>query len=263
MGRKWSIYSLVREKKKMTFFKPNIPIPLNYEKTPTDDGSFTLKSLNFNENCHSTSGANEETIYNYILGTGVNNLTLPLTNIFEVGFGLGVGAILSFMEAKKQKKKINFFSMEIDENLIHWFKNSVSDELNELFPFNNLVKANDLFYSATGELGELVIFVGDAFKNKIAIQNEINQRSKINKIYQDAFSPKRNPDLWTIEWFEFLKSISAGDVLLSTYSASHGFRKNLKQLGFFVYNKKGFAQKRSMTIASLSKIFREDLDLWP
>ena len=246
----------------MNFFKPNIPIPPNYEKTPTDDGSFTLKSLNFDENCHSTGGATEETIYNYIVGTGVNNLTLPQTNIFEVGFGLGIGAILSFIEAKKQKKKLNFFSMEIDENLIHWFKNSVNDELNELFPFERLEKKNDLYYSVAGELGELVIFIGDAFKNKTAIEGEVNQRCKINKIYQDAFSPKRNPDLWKVEWFEFLKSISSQDVLLSTYSASHGFRKNLKELGFFVYNKKGFAQKRSMTIASLSEITEGKLELW-
>ena len=37
-----------------------------------------------------------------------------------------------------------------------------------------------------------------------------------------------------------------------------GLEKNLKELGFFVYNKKGFAQKRSMTIASLSEINGEN-----
>ena len=187
----------------MKFFKPNIPIPPNYEKTPTDDGSFTLKSLNFDENCHSTSGALEETIYNYIIGTGVNNLTLPQTNILKVSFGLGVKAIPSFMEAKKQKKRINFFSMEIDENLIHWFKNSVSDELNEIFPFECLEKKNDLYYSVAGELGELVIFVGDAYKNKTAIKGEVAQRCKINKIYQDAFSPKRNPTFGRLNGLSF------------------------------------------------------------
>ena len=119
----------------MNFFRPNFPIPPNYEKAPTDDGSFTFKSLNFDENCHSTSGAVEETIFNYINSTKVNNLRLLETNIFEVGFGLGLGAILSFTEAKKQNKKITFYSIEIDEKLVLWFKENTSDEVNKIFSY--------------------------------------------------------------------------------------------------------------------------------
>jgi len=243
----------------MNFFKENFPIPPNYEKTPTDDGSFTFKSLNFDENCHSTGGAIEETIYNYIESTDVNNLSLELTNIFEVGLGLGVGPILSFIEAKKQNKKIHFYSMEIDENLIHWFKKNTSEEINKIFPFNELKKVHELFYHVSSCLGELTIFIGNAFKNRELLKPHL---SPVNKIFQDAFSPKRNPDLWTKEWFEFLKSISDKDVVLSTYSASHGFRKILRELDFLVYNKKGFAQKRSMTVASLAPLESEELSLW-
>ena len=210
----------------MNFFRPNFPIPPNYEKTPTDDGSFTFKSLNFNENCHSTGGAIEETIFNYIKSTQVNNLCLPITNIFEVGFGLGVGAILSFLEAKKQNKKITFYSIEIDEELLVWFKENTSDELNKIFPFNELYKNSECTYRVSSELGDLIIFIGDAFKNRDSLITHIKP---IDKIFQDAFSPKRNPDLWTKEWFEFLKTIASPNVILSTYSASHGFRKNNKR----------------------------------
>ena len=243
----------------MNFFKLNFPIPPNYEKTPTEDGSFTFKSLNYEENCHSTGGAVKETIYNYIISTGVNKLTLENTKIFEVGFGLGIGAILSFKEAQRQNKKITFYSMEIDEELILWFKKNTSEEVNKVFPFNQLKKSSDIHYIAKSELGKLVIFVGDAFKNRNQLKTLIQP---VDKIFQDAFSPKRNPDLWTPEWFEFLKHISSKGVVLSTYSASHGFRKTISELGFYVYNKKGFAQKRSMTIASLRRIHDPKLSLW-
>ena len=243
----------------MNFFRPNFPIPPNYEKTPTEDGSFTFKSLNFDENCHSTGGAVEETVFNYINTTQVNNLSLPITNIFEVGFGLGIGAILSFIEAKKQKKKITFYSIEIDEKLVLWFKENTSDEVNKIFPFKDLKKVNPLFYKVSSELGELIIFIGDAFKNRESLMTHIKP---VDKVFQDAFSPKRNPDLWTKQWFEFLKKISSPKVILSTYSASHGFRKTIRNLGFYVYNKKGFAQKRSMTVASLSELNDENLAPW-
>ena len=244
----------------MSFFKNNFTIPENYKKTPTEDGSFTFKSLNFDENCHSTSGAIQETIYNYIEATKVNSLRLPITNIFEVGFGLGIGAILSFQEAKKQNKKLNFYSIEIDEKLVIWFKENTSEEINKVFPFNELKKTSDgSSYRANSSLGELVIFIGDAFENKERLVPHIRP---IDKIFQDAFSPKRNPSLWAKEWFKFLKKISSAGVILSTYSASHSFRETISELGFYVYKKQGFAQKRSMTVASLELLSDKNLELW-
>ena len=162
-------------------------------------------------------------------------------------------------KAKKQHKKITFYSIEIDEKLITWFKNNTSNEVNKIFPFHSLKKINELYYHANSELGELIIFNGDAFKG---MESMLPIIKPIDKIFQDAFSPKRNPDLCTKKWFEFLKSIASKKVIMSTYSASHGFRKVISELGFFVYNTKGFAQKRSMTIASLEPIKNEKLTLW-
>ena len=236
----------------MNFFKSNPTIPKHHQLMPTDDGSFTFKSLNYQENCHSTNGAIEETIYNYIDSCQVNKLDLPETHIFETGLGLGLGPMLSFLQAKIQNKKIHFYSCEIQEDLIVWLKQNSSSKINEVFPFSKLEKVHDKYYYAEGKHGSLTVFCGDVLENKNLIKSKTS--NNIHKIFQDAFSPKTNPELWTLDWFKFLRELSSNDCMLTTYSASHGFRKNLQAAGFFVYNKKGFGQKRSMTVASTNAL---------
>jgi tRNA U34 5-methylaminomethyl-2-thiouridine-forming methyltransferase MnmC len=72
-------------------------------------------------------------------------------------------------------------------------------------------------------------------------------------IFQDAFSPKKNPTLWSVEWFSFLKSASRQNVQLSTYSSSISIRKSLLAAGWSIENARGFALKRTMTKANLMK----------
>ncbi len=235
------------------FFSLDCETPPNHQKTPTDDGSFTLESELFAENCHSTAGAYEETLFNYIEGTEIKNkLSNEKINIFEVGFGVGIGALATFSELKHYSGKLNFYSTELDENLVHWFKKSLSAEAQEIFPFHQL---REYVYpsglkSFVAEAGnrKLEIFIGDLSKTHPQIQEMMND---IHAIYQDPFSPKKNPDLWTEKWFRFLKTISHPEVILSTYSASHSIQKNLISSGWQVISAPGFAHKRSSTRATL------------
>lgn len=233
-------------------FSLDCDVPPGHQKTPTEDGTFTLENLTFQENCHSTAGAYQETLFNYIQGTEIQKkLHLPEINIFEVGFGLGFGPIATFEKLAHYPGKINFYSSEIDENLINWFRDSSSEEINQTFPYRHLKLAKDCevpTYQATSKNRELRIFIGDL--DKIKGRLKLNN---IHAIYQDPFSPKKNPTLWTQEWFSFLKSISSPEVVLSTYSASHSVHEHLKASGWFVYRAPGFAHKRSSTRATLSE----------
>ena len=67
----------------------------------------------------------------------------PSTSIFEVGFGLGIGALEAFIAANENETHLSFYSMEIDEELVLWFINNVSDEMNHLFLPSNEKKEND------------------------------------------------------------------------------------------------------------------------
>jgi tRNA U34 5-methylaminomethyl-2-thiouridine-forming methyltransferase MnmC len=237
------------------FFSLDCGSPPGHKKTPTNDGTFTLESERFTENCHSTAGAYEETLFNYINGTELKNkLSLPSLNVFEVGFGLGIGPLATFQELNNYPGELNYYSSELDENLIHWFKSSVSDHAISLFPFDQLMPftyRNGLkSFKAKNGNRTLEIFIGDLTKIDKDIENILGN---IHAIYQDPFSPKKNPELWSQSWFETLKKISHPEVILSTYSASHSVHDNLSRSGWHVTRAPGFAHKRSSTRATLKE----------
>lgn len=68
----------------------------------------------------------------------------------------------------------------------------------------------------------------------------------IDIIYQDAFSLKKNPLLWTREFFASLKDISSSNVILTTYTKTPQVREALNDNGFFLYEYKGENVRKSM-----------------
>lgn len=200
----------------------------------TQDGSQTLFSEKFGEACHSTTGAKSETLLHYIHGCEIlEKAKLPKLSILEVGFGLGVGLITTWEMTKDLPAEVHFLSLEIDPALVEWFHQEY--------------KEHPLFQDPKFKFQ---ILVGDARVTlpKYAEEN----RPSWNAIYQDAFSPKRNPVLWTKEWFTLLKENSAEDVVLSTYSASSSIRKSLVEAGWKLSAGEKFGPKRTSTRARLS-----------
>lgn len=239
----------------MKEFKGNLG---SYRIIETEDNTQTIWSEYFDENCHNTSGARAETIYNYIEGCHLKEqfTSKDSLNIFDVGFGPGLGLLYlnEFMESEKNKF-INYYSIEIDEVLVVWalennFKTAsykkviINDDLSYYF-----FKLNNI--TAT-------ILIGDGRKTfKMAHQLSLIQN--LDAIFQDPFSPKKNPSLWTVEWFLDLKKASAPDVYMSTYSSSVSIRKSMLEAGFIISNHKGFGKKRTMTKARLIGTIDSDL----
>ena len=223
----------------------NLKLPPGHKQVATEDGSWTLFSEAFQEACHSTAGAKSETILHYINGCKVPDkiqMFDPLV-ILEVGFGLGIGFLTTYEMLPKDKKWI-FVSMELDRGLLEWFKETQSQ--------HELLKAlvwEENILSCKNEHVELIIIQGDA---RVELQKFLQKRELIwHAVYQDAFSPKKNPRLWTREWFDLLKAYSHPEVTLSTYSASNSIRKSLHETGWCVHKGEKFGPKRTSTRASL------------
>jgi chorismate dehydratase len=218
-------------------------LPAGHSLVPTEDGSFTLFSEAFGEACHSTTGAKTETILHYIEGCKVLEkiiLYSPLT-ILEVGFGLGVG-FLTTLEKMPLNRRWHFISVELDKNLLDWFKEN-HPKLNLVWKDNLLTTENDNF--------KLTVIQGDA---RVELPKFLTLHPEtFHAIYQDAFSPKRNPILWTKEWFSLLKKNSHSEVILSTYSASASIRKSLHETGWGVQKGEKFGPKRTSTRAVLNR----------
>ena len=95
----------------------------DYRWEETDDGSLTLFSEFFNENCHSTSGAREETLYNYIQGCNIDHFIKENSSlhIFELGLGTGLGLKTTldhlYKSAPSTQIEFLFTGSEIDKEL--------------------------------------------------------------------------------------------------------------------------------------------------
>ncbi|MFZ4714694.1 MAG: tRNA (5-methylaminomethyl-2-thiouridine)(34)-methyltransferase MnmD [Bacteriovoracaceae bacterium] len=230
--------------------------PKNYDWLATEDGSYSLFSKAFEEGCHSTSGAKLETITHYIKGCDVLEKAKAETlSILEVGWGLGLGYQTTIEELKKHQltPNLHFLSLEIDPELIHWVRDQLSFETAGYPAFSQLqkIELNDLtYYEAKSELGTLTILCGDARVTLPRFQ-KLFPEFKAQVIYQDAFSPKKNPTLWTVEWFLDLKNISSPDVRLSTYSASNSIRKSMIEAGWNLFKGERFGKKKTSTRAKL------------
>jgi len=220
----------------------------NYQWIQTDDGSYTLHSELFGEACHSTSGARSETLLHYLEGCKVLERLKKYSpfQILEVGFGLGVGLLTTLETLSENQHPWHFITMEIDPDLVKWFLTEHQD----LEIVKQAVwKSPTLVYSKYNNV-ELSIVVGDARVELPLFLKSSN--FQFHAIFQDAFSPKRNPSLWTVEWFNLLKEFSHQDCILSTYSASSSIRKSLIKSGWKVSKGHKFGPKRSSTRATLT-----------
>lgn len=230
----------------------------SYKLVETDDSSTTLYSEYFDENCHSTSGAIEETIYNYIQGCEISEKSLKSNEItiFEVGLGIGLGPRLTYEALLDSNTKTTFFSTEIDEGLVQY-----SVEHNDCAIFKDLkkVETNELtYFHSKIEQFDFYILVGDA-RVTTKTAHDLGLLKNVSAIYQDAFSPKKNPTLWTKQWFELLFKISNENVTLSTYSSHISVRKSMFAAGWKVFKREGFGEKRSMTICKTSGDMNKDI----
>jgi len=219
----------------------DLKLPKGHALVATGDGTFTLFSEAYQEACHSTTGAKTETILHYVEGCKILEKiekVQPLI-ILEVGFGLGIG-FETTLEKIPSDKKFHFISLEIDRNLLEWYR--------ETHPQFNLEWNGNLLHTKNDQY-ELTIIQGDA---RTALPEYLKSHAiQWHAIYQDAFSPKRNPVLWTKEWFTLLKAHSHEDVILSTYSASSSIRKSLHETGWGVLKGEKFGPKRTSTRATL------------
>ena len=219
-----------------------------YKVILTEDNTPTVWSEFFNEACHNLSGAYAETLHNYIEGCSLHEQLQEngFFHVLDVGFGVGIGlkAVIDTLAAHPSKRTCSYTSIELDEEFFLWsLKNTFSH-----LKLQRCEASEAITYK--GEYNGLLIciFIGDGRLTLPANRSLIHP---LSAIFQDAFSPKKNPALWSVEWFSFLKTISSANVSLATYSSSISIRKSLLKSGWSVISARGFGNKRTMTKADL------------
>lgn len=208
----------------------NLKLRPNKELILCEDGTNTLFSEEFNEPYHSTKdGALHESLEKYVKPSLSIKKDKSSLKILDICFGLGynVFATIYYIKQHNLKTKIEIISSEFDEELIKSLKNfSYPPEFLEI---KHIINALSEFYYYEDEQFKIEIIIGDA-RETIPKLN-----TKVDIIYQDAFSPSSNPLLWTTEWFKVLKEYSFPDTILLTYSTAISTRMGLYENGFYIF----------------------------
>ena len=86
----------------------------------TKDGSYSLRSVIFQENFHSLLGALEETKLKFTAPSNLKRFKGKSLNVLDICFGLGYNSASLLNELIKQKSYLNLFGLEIDKKPLEY-----------------------------------------------------------------------------------------------------------------------------------------------
>jgi tRNA U34 5-methylaminomethyl-2-thiouridine-forming methyltransferase MnmC len=213
----------------------------------TSDGSTTIHLPDWDEQYHSKHGAIQEA-YHVFLRAGFDQVAENNKNIsiLEIGFGTGLNAFITFLEAREKAVKIKYVGVEAYP--------ISSEEVMKLNYIEELKAAKeqryfDAMHTISWEQKHLVSEDFQLTKRKQFFEN-ITDKNTFDLIYFDAFGAKNQPELWTeaifLRMFEALKE----NGILVTYSAKGSVRRAMQTVGFSVERIPGPPGKREMLRAT-------------
>jgi tRNA U34 5-methylaminomethyl-2-thiouridine-forming methyltransferase MnmC len=212
----------------------------------TQDGTHTLYSANYGVTYHSRYGAITESNHVFIeAGLRYKAVLGRDISILEAGFGTGLNALLTYLEAEKRGLNVRYTALE---------KYPITSELVHSLNYPSLLGTDDLssiFLSMHTEGWEEEQVVSPSFRIR-KLQTGIEafrEEQQFDLIYFDAFAPQAQPELWQSSVFSNLFDSLRPEGVLVTYCAQGEFKRTLKHVGFKVERLKGPPGKREMTRA--------------
>ncbi len=205
----------------------------------TSDQSHTLFSTTAGETYHSAEGAVMEALHVYVSPAFIHFRNKATISLLEVGFGTGLNAFLTMLEAKKKHQTVYYETIE---------PNPVCETIYTRLNFPDILDADaKLFlqmhstpYNRLTEFSDFRLM-----KRDVKIEDYTTNRL-FDVIYYDAFSPNAQPEMWTSEVFAKIYRFLQPDGFLLTYSAKGIVKKALRAAGFHVERLPGAGSKHHM-----------------
>jgi tRNA U34 5-methylaminomethyl-2-thiouridine-forming methyltransferase MnmC len=207
----------------------------------THDGSTTIHLPDWDESYHSKHGAIQEA-YHVFIKNGLSLFEGKSVSILEIGFGTGLNAFISYLEAEKANQNINYVGVEaypvlLDEAL----------QMNYVSELNASEKAtvfNKMHQNSWNEKQ----FISENFMltKRQQFFQDIVDIDQFDLIYFDAFGFRVQPELWSFEIFQkMFTSLKSGGVLV-TYACRSSIKRAMLDCGFLVEKLPGAPGKREM-----------------
>ena len=227
-----------------------------HQLIPTEDGSVTLYVPALNEHYHSVHGAIQESQHIFIqaglfhfLDTHPEFVTTeyPL-HILEAGFGTGLNAYLTLLQATEKKIHIHYHSIE---------KYPLNDTEFEILNYPDQLAGADrqLFlelHRCSWEVPHSITPYFTLHKQQGDFR-EIDFDNQFHIVYFDAFNPDVQPHLWTESVFQRFNKAMRKDSILVTYCVKGIVKQALRTNGFTLKRLPGPPGKREMLRACKSE----------
>jgi tRNA U34 5-methylaminomethyl-2-thiouridine-forming methyltransferase MnmC len=210
----------------------------------TADGSSTIYLPEWDENYHSKHGAIQEAYHVFIIH-GLNQLFeqgYKHIAILEIGFGTGLNALITSIEAEKQNRSIDYYGVEAypvmaeDVAKLNYIAELKAEDSKWLFE-----TMHQLPWEETHQLSPS--FTLTKQKKFFA---DIQDKEAFDIIYFDAFGARVQPELWTEAIFQNMYDALIPNGILVTYSAKGSVRRAMQAVGFSVEKLPGPPGKREM-----------------
>ena len=205
----------------------------------TEDGSTTLYRPDLDEHYHSIHGAIQESMHVFI-EAGLKKCKSDSLKILEIGFGTGLNALLTMINANK--KHIVYHSIEkfpLEKNIVE--KLNFPSIINSTVSVNWLKKIHETKWNKEYEIEPWF-----KLKKIEADFLEHNFEKGYDLVYFDAFAPEKQPELWNIEIFQKIFDSMSDNAILTTYCAKGSVRRAMLSCGFVVERIPGPPGKRQM-----------------
>lgn len=210
----------------------------------TNDGSKTIYIEELDETYHSFHGAIQEANHVFIKN-GLQAFENTAISIFEMGFGTGLNALITWMNCEKLNLSVHYTGIEaypVEAELL--------EELNYTIELKE--DASIKFESMHNALWDKTISLDKRFslhKMNMKIEDFQPEMGSTDLIYFDAFGPNAQADMWDFAiLLKMHQLLKIGGVFV-TYCAKGQVKRDLKTLGFEVQSLDGPPGKREMVRA--------------
>ncbi|AJA70794.1 tRNA (5-methylaminomethyl-2-thiouridine)(34)-methyltransferase MnmD [Myroides odoratimimus] len=210
----------------------------------TSDGSTSIEIEEWGETYHSIHGAIQEARHVYI-ERGFDRIEKTTVKVLEMGFGTGLNAFLTLVEARRKGKIVEYHSIEafpVTE------QESVALDFSALYDRDGDDILFKQMHQCTWDVSHEVTAEFTLHKIHSTFEEAVVNQSYFDVIYFDVFGYQFQPDLWSVEIFQKVYDALGDTGVIATYACRGPIKRAMKEVGFKIEKVPGPPGKREMLV---------------
>ncbi len=209
----------------------------------TQEGDYTLLHPLYGEPYHSLSaGAIRECLEKFLFPSGLleKAKSYKRLRLLDIGFGLGYNVVVAIKKLKDVNPLLEIEILSFEKELPTHIP-PMPEEFKEI---HKKILEKLPHFEEDGI--SLKLCLGDARERIREVQS-----FGAHGVFHDAFSPYRNPELWSIDFLARIKRLMDLKGVWVSYTSSLPVRKALKDMGFKLSTTESVGRKKGGTKAYL------------